>query len=389
MDIICEKSTIDMQDIVLMWASPPCETYSRANWSNLSRGNNHREPDGKMSPAGDLAKSHDRLTQRIKQVLKLVTRSVMENPAGGMEKMWFMADMEDKKKILNLCAYAWPFRKTTNLWVNGFEFEPEGNTGDGKCNDECGQGAINPESNKFRHHMALAVHPERGPRGAGAAEMTCGMPRQLIMEVLKAVAATAQVSGKVVVDLCAGFQSMREAVEAAGAKYVAVDIQRLRKPPQHVQRQAAIVLVRDDEVLATENSTPDGIKFQYARGGSKDTPNSSLSAPVHEDAARALERATGLSENEWRTWIRRGPTTRALKGTTYYIYDINPSSFPRSEAESDGGKQQESYKWVRAGEVTTANGWRSEDVQVTGELDLRARTSNNNFIAKCKSKNQR
>ena len=172
-----------------------------------------------------------------------------------MEKMWFMADWEDKKKIVELCAFAWPFKKTTNLWVNGFEFTPEGNTGEGRCKDSCGQGAINPESNKFRHHMALAVDPERGPRGAGAAEMTCGMPRQLIMEILEAVRATAEVSGKVVVDLCAGFQSMREAVLAAGAKYVAVDIQGHRKTTQHNQRQAAIILVKANKVLAVKGNT--------------------------------------------------------------------------------------------------------------------------------------
>ena len=86
---------------------------------------------------------------------------------------------------------------------------------------------------------------------------------------------------------------------------------------------------------------------------------------------RALESATGLRESEWRRGVRRGPNTRALKDTTYYIYDIDPSFLPRSDASSGVGKQQQSYKWVCAEEVNTANGWRSEDAQVTLELNLK------------------
>ena len=56
-----------------------------------------------------------RLTRRIKEVLDLIGCYVMENPQGGMEKMLYMANWEDKKKIVDLCAFVWPFRKTTNL----------------------------------------------------------------------------------------------------------------------------------------------------------------------------------------------------------------------------------------------------------------------------------
>ena len=40
---ICRKAGVERSDIVLAWASPPCETYSRANWGNLSRGFNYRK----------------------------------------------------------------------------------------------------------------------------------------------------------------------------------------------------------------------------------------------------------------------------------------------------------------------------------------------------------
>ena len=60
----------------------------------------------------------------------------MENPQGSMEKMLYMADLEDKKKTIDLCAFIWPFRKTTNLWVHGFKWDPQGTTaGSGRCEE--------------------------------------------------------------------------------------------------------------------------------------------------------------------------------------------------------------------------------------------------------------
>ena len=96
---------MDRNGIVLAWASPPCETYSRANWSNLSRGFNYRKLEPGFPPVegerGRKAAQHDRLTQPIKEVLDLVGCYVMENQQGGMEKMLYMANWEDKKKIIN------------------------------------------------------------------------------------------------------------------------------------------------------------------------------------------------------------------------------------------------------------------------------------------------
>ena len=113
--IICRKAGINRDDIVLTWASPPCETFSRANWSNMSRGNRHRKKEDGLPPVegkkGEKARAHDRLAVRIKEVLALTKRFVMENPAGGLERMWYMMDWQDKKKVIEMCAFAWPFKK--------------------------------------------------------------------------------------------------------------------------------------------------------------------------------------------------------------------------------------------------------------------------------------
>ena len=194
------------------------------------------------------------MAQRVKAVLQIIQRYVMENPRGGMEKMWFMADMEDKKRIVELCAYAWPFRKSTNLWTHGFTWNQQGNTGSGRCNDSCDQGALDPLTKRFRHFMALAVDPERGPRGPGAARMTCGIPNMLIKEILTAVSEQVSLGGKVVLDLCAGFQSIREEVLKAGATYVAVDLHGARVVKNHRPRRVAVVLECNGKVLVVQSN---------------------------------------------------------------------------------------------------------------------------------------
>ena len=150
----------------------------------------------------------------------------LENPAAGLERMWFMLDWEDKKpeKVIDLCSYAWPFKKTTNLWIEGFKFEPEGSTGDGRCNNRCDQCSWDPLTKRFKHYMALAVDPGRGTRGVGAAQMTCGMPQMLIEEILAAVDETEKLSDRVVLDLCAGFQSWAPVAKKFGCKYIAIDV---------------------------------------------------------------------------------------------------------------------------------------------------------------------
>ena len=83
---ICKKAGVECSGIVLAWASPPCKTYSRANWSNLSRGFNYRKLEPGHPPVegerGKKAAQHAyvRLTQRIKEVLELIGCYAMENP---------------------------------------------------------------------------------------------------------------------------------------------------------------------------------------------------------------------------------------------------------------------------------------------------------------------
>ena len=369
MERICREAKVKREDIVLAWASPPCETYSRANWSNASRGNHYRERPGMEGTVSEekkkKAEMHDRLAQRVKEVLKMIRYYVMENPQGGLEHMWFMADWEDKKRIVNLCAYMWPFKKTANLWTNlGNIWKAKGTTGNGRCNEACGQGAIDPLTRRFKHFMALAVDPERGPRGAGAARMTCGIPDLLITEILQGMAETMDLSGKVVLDLCSGFQSIREAVLRAGASYVGVDIAGRRTVKAAPARRAAIVLVAGQQVLAVKHRLRDGSYATTLPGGKREQHDNSL----HAAGVRELSEEVGLSESVWRELIVRGPDVYALPATTYYVYHLSrvvPKAIMlRAFRARTAGEAQKiaAWQWTNMRDINSAE-WRSEDAE--------------------------
>ena len=367
---ICKEADIKREDIVLAWASPPCETYSRANWSNLSRGVNRRLLEEGFPPAegakGVKAAEHDKLTQKVMKVLGLIGRYVMENPQGGMEKMWFMRDWEDQKKIVDLCSFIWPFRKTTNLWAHGFEWEPKGVTGTGRCEEQCGQGSVDPVTKRFRHYMALAVDPQRGPRGAGATQMTCGIPDKLITEILEAVKETVELKGKVVLDLCAGFQSIRKAVLEAGAKYVAVDVMGKRQTKQAAARRAVVALRVDNTVLAVKLQYADSTSEWTMPGGAKNNSDQSL----HSAGVRELERCTGIGQARWGRMVSKGPVVEALPHTTYYAYHLN-LRVPKADLVEHFKKRQEvegakivAWAWVDVGkDAVDGCKWREEDLQ--------------------------
>ena len=257
---ICKEAGIQISDIVFTWASPPCETYSRANWSNLSRGNHYREPSAGHRPTsgekGRKAEEHDKLAIRIKEMLAMLKTTAMENPAGGLEHCWHMLDYEAQRKLVDLCAYGWPFKKPTSIWTNGFDWEPMGNTGTGRCESKCQQGMKNPATGKFAHFHALAMHPQRGTRGVGASRQKNGMPKRLLAEILWNAAQTTPLEGRVVLDLCAGFQSLREVALEAGADYLAVDLKGERGDRDASSPRVAIMLRAGDLAYAPDHKLP-------------------------------------------------------------------------------------------------------------------------------------
>ena len=352
LDRICSEAGIRKEDIVFTWASPPCETYSRANWSNVSRGHHHREPVPGRPPVkglkGEKAKVHDLLVSRVKEVLELLGKYAMENPAMGLAQSWHMLDWEAKRRTIELCAYGWPFKKSTDVWIKGFQWDPEGKTGDGRCGTRCGQGMVNPTTGKFAHYMALAMQPQRGPRGASHISDKCGMPAGLLAEVLWA-ACKGPLEGKVVLDLCAGFQSMRAVAEARGAKYVAVDLEGPRKARPTV-RHAAVVMRCGDKVL----TKMDGHLPSETVGDGE---------TAHDAAMRAVRLQLGIEPSWIRVRAASMPRVCERDGFTAFVYDL---VLPMREARSQWWGA--AARWVQ---LRNAKGGAADAVRHATSFDQR------------------
>ena len=197
--------------------------------------------------------------------------------------------------------------------------------------------------------------------------MTCGIPDMLITEILTAMAETQQLRGKVVLDLCAGFQSIRRAVEAAGAKYVAVDLKGNRIGPPVEPRRSAMVLCHGARVLAVKQRLQDGTLCWRLPGGHQQQTDHSL----HHTALRELELQTGLGHETFRDRVRAGPQLMALKNTTYFAYALN-SPIPQAElARSLVGSRKECVildtKWLSRKDTQSAR-WSAEDEQMLERL---------------------
>ena len=112
-----------------------------------------------------------------------------------------------------------------SYWHSLTGYTPVGTTGDGKCHrGKCG--LCNEDGT---HIGKLGRHPKDGPRGpaAGATKAKNSLPVKWLTEMLQAAITKAEQEGckaDVVVDTCAGWQSLKCVCESLGLRYVAIDI---------------------------------------------------------------------------------------------------------------------------------------------------------------------
>ena len=50
LEAACRAAGITMSEVAAVLLSPPCETYSPADCSNITRGNNYRQHDDALKP---------------------------------------------------------------------------------------------------------------------------------------------------------------------------------------------------------------------------------------------------------------------------------------------------------------------------------------------------
>lgn len=121
----------------VIWASPPCTTYSIAAISH------HRiNIDGELLPRSEYAKISDEL---IKHTLKLIEELkpefyFIENPVGALRKMKFMNHLN--RYTLTYCQYGDTRMKPTDIWTNhpNPRFKPRCKNGD-PCHESAPRGS--------------------------------------------------------------------------------------------------------------------------------------------------------------------------------------------------------------------------------------------------------
>ena len=138
-DLVKDMEFVTKEDIPfkpdIIWASPPCTTYSIAAISH------HRDMD---KPRTEFADKSDRL---VKNTLKLISEYncfyYIENPRGYLRKMPFMKGLD--RTTVTYCSYGDRRMKPTDIWSNniydlfnekGWKPRPKCFNGNVKCNHE-------------------------------------------------------------------------------------------------------------------------------------------------------------------------------------------------------------------------------------------------------------
>ena len=237
---ICNKAGISVHQIAGQFAFVPCETYSVADHSNITRGHHHRDHSKQNRPPKDFwsqkglkAVAHDHLVEHVLMAWMCdrdngINQAVcMENPRASLRRREFMHTLPARlgmhRQTVDFCAFGHEFKKPTDVWTNLHTWQPTGRTGTGRCEQRCGQGAISA-SGRFKHFKGLAQEPIRGPRGKGANRLKNSIPQALSREWIVALQDGVTVQQNTIIDLCAGYQSLKPVALAMGFNYVAVDI---------------------------------------------------------------------------------------------------------------------------------------------------------------------
>lgn len=153
----------------VIWASPPCTTYSIAAIS-------HHRDMGK--PKTDFAAKSDRLVLKVLELIKHYNCIYfIENPRGYLRKMPFMYGIP--KVTVWYCKYGDTRAKPTDIWSNHIAslFNPNG----WKPQPECFNG------NTKCHHESSPRGSKTGTQGLKGNYERSKIPQQLCEEIIKSI----------------------------------------------------------------------------------------------------------------------------------------------------------------------------------------------------------
>ena len=150
----------------VIWASPPCTTYSIAAISH------HR--DGQIAKS-EFAKKSDRLVLNTLELIKHFDCAYyIENPRGMMRKMDFMKHLP--RTTVTYCSYGDTRMKPTDIWSNNLVslFNQDG----WQPRQMCFNG------NTGCHHESAPRGSRTGTQGLKCAYTRSKIPEELCLEIL-------------------------------------------------------------------------------------------------------------------------------------------------------------------------------------------------------------
>jgi site-specific DNA-cytosine methylase len=151
----------------VIWASPPCTTYSIAAIS-------HHRDNGK--PKTDFAAKSDRLViNTLKIINHFGCNFYIENPRGYLRKMAFMQGIP--KKTVWYCKYGDIRAKPTDIWSNNL-YNPMFNPNGWKPRPECFNGNTNCQ------HETAPRGSQTGTQGLKGNYERSKIPNDLCIEIL-------------------------------------------------------------------------------------------------------------------------------------------------------------------------------------------------------------
>lgn len=154
----------------LIWASPPCTTYSISAIS-------HHRPHNK--PLSDFAIKSDKIVIKTLEIINVLNPKYwyIENPRGMLRKQDFMMGLP--RTTVWYCAYGDKRAKPTDIWTNNLKsiFNPDGWQPRPQCHN----------GNKNCHHESAPRGSRTGTQGLKSNYERSMIPKELCIEILRSI----------------------------------------------------------------------------------------------------------------------------------------------------------------------------------------------------------
>ena len=175
-DLVKDIEHLEFDDIPfiphMIWASPPCTTYSLA-------GISHHRHEGTLEPKTEFAEKSDRLVKRTLEIIDYFEGFgaiyYIENPRATLRNTTMMQGIP--RKTVWYCRYGSPIAKPTDIFSNNI-YNPLFNEFGWKPRSECWN------NNKHCHHEAAPRGSRTGLQGLKGNYERSKIPEQLCADVI-------------------------------------------------------------------------------------------------------------------------------------------------------------------------------------------------------------